>query len=462
MYPILIMLNFLRSKKPARVDRFQLEQANPLRSQKVIFANPTRQPVWTVVAFIAISLLTACGSGNSGELTGSLERPKWSQAVPYGTVLLKGGSLQVGQAEQDAFSSNYQTPKTISLKAFYMDDTEISNNEYRQFVHWVRDSIAHTIMGNMEEDENGNELINWEAPLDWTDPDFLEEVSEMIFSGGDMVFGGHELDTRRLNYVYQTFDFKAAAVNKDRTRSRKDFVRKYNVNIYPDTLVWIRDFVKEDGGSYNEPQALTYFSHPSFDEYPVVGVTWDQANAFCNWRSKVFNGFRYKNGLYQQLEFRLPTEFEWEYAAKGGRNIATYPWGGPYTRNDRGCVLANFKPGRGNYTMDGNLYTGPVYQYNPNDFGLFNMSGNVAEWTNTTFDESAQWFTHDLNPDFRYSPENPNDVVMQRKVVRGGSWNDVGHLIKTSTRSYEYGDSAKSTIGFRCVMDVIGAGQTGR
>ncbi|MFM7586531.1 MAG: SUMF1/EgtB/PvdO family nonheme iron enzyme, partial [Bacteroidota bacterium] len=329
------MLNFLRSKKPAHVDRFQLDQANPLRSQKAIFADPTRQPVWTVVAFIAISLLTACGSGNSGELTGSFDRPKWSQAVPYGTVLLKGGSLQVGQAEQDAFSSNYQTPKTISLKAFYMDDTEISNNEYRQFVHWVRDSIAHTIMGNMEEDENGNELINWEAPLDWTDPDFLEEVSEMIFSGGDMVFGGHELDTRRLNYVYQTFDFKAAAVNKDRTRSRKDFVRKYNVNIYPDTLVWIRDFVKEDGGSYNEPQALTYFSHPSFDEYPVVGVTWDQANAFCNWRSKVFNGFRYKNGLYQQLEFRLPTEFEWEYAAKGGRNIATYPWGGPYTRNDR-------------------------------------------------------------------------------------------------------------------------------
>jgi gliding motility-associated lipoprotein GldK len=395
-------------------------------------------------------------------LTGSLDRPKWSQAVPYGTVLLKGGSLQVGQAEQDVFSSNYQTPKTISLKAFFMDDTEISNNEYRQFVHWVRDSIAHTIMGNMEEDENGNELINWETPLDWTDPDFIEEVSEMIFQGGDMVFGGHELDTRRLNYVYQTFDFRAAAANKDRARSRKDFVRKYNVNVYPDTLVWIRDFVKEDGGSYNEPQALTYFSHPSFDEYPVVGVSWDQANAFCNWRSKIFNGFRYKNELYQQLEFRLPTEFEWEYAAKGGRNIATYPWGGPYTRNDRGCVLANFKPGRGNYTMDGNLYTGPVYQYNPNDFGLFNMSGNVAEWTNTTFDESAQWFTHDLNPDFRYAPENPNDVVMQRKVVRGGSWNDVGHLIKTSTRSYEYGDSAKSTIGFRCVMDVIGTGQTGR
>jgi len=462
MYPIPTMLNFLRLKTLATTNKFQFVRAVPQGAQKPMVHCASARSVMTALTCFAISMLTSCGSGNSGELTGSLERPKWSQAVPYGTVLLKGGSLQVGQAEQDAFSSNYQTPKTISLKAFYMDDTEISNNEYRQFVHWVRDSIAHTIMGNMEEDENGNELINWEAPLDWTDPDFLEEVSEMIFSGGDMVFSGHELDTRKLNYVYQTFDFKAAAVNKDRTRSRKDFVRKYNVNIYPDTLVWIRDFVNEDGGSYNEPQALTYFSHPSFDEYPVVGVTWDQANAFCNWRSKVFNGFRHRNGLYQQLEFRLPTEFEWEYAAKGGRNIATYPWGGPYTRNDRGCVLANFKPGRGNYTMDGNLYTGPVYQYNPNDFGLFNMSGNVAEWTNTTFDESAQWFTHDLNPDFRYTPENPNDVVMQRKVVRGGSWNDVGHLIKTSTRSYEYGDSAKSTIGFRCVMDVIGTGQTGR
>ena len=78
--------------------------------------------------------------------------------------------------------------------------------------------------------------------------------------------------------------------------------------------------------------------------------------------------------------FRLPTEAEWEYAARGGRDMAKYPWGNPYIRNSKGCMLANFKPGRGNYYDDGFAYTAPVASYFANDYGLYDMSGNVAEW----------------------------------------------------------------------------------
>ena len=88
-----------------------------------------------------------------------------------------------------------------------------------------------------------------------------------------------------------------------------------------------------------------------------------------------------KNGIADVQAYRLPLETEWEYAARGGLDLSMYPWGGPYTRNYQGCFLANFKPLRGNYIDDGTVYTAKVGSYEPNEYGLFDMSGNVAEWT---------------------------------------------------------------------------------
>jgi len=84
------------------------------------------------------------------------------------------------------------------------------------------------------------------------------------------------------------------------------------------------------------------------------------------------------------------------------------------------------------------------------------MAGNVAEWTSNAFDESAYNFSHDLNPDYLYDAQETDPPALKRKVIRGGSWKDIGYYLQTGTRTYEYQDTAKSYIGFRCVMTYLG------
>jgi gliding motility-associated lipoprotein GldK len=233
---------------------------------------------------------------------------------------------------------------------------------------------------------------------------------------------------------------------------RSVFIVKDIINVYPDTLAWVHDY----SYSFNEPMTNMYFWHPAYDNYPVVGVTWKQARAFCNWRSFLLNNFLMGSGQSIVNDFRLPTEAEWEYAARGGNDHSPYPWGGPYIKNARGCFLGNFKPMRGSYIDDGGFHTVPIYSYNPNDFGLYCMAGNVSEWCDDAFNESGQDFAHDLNPSYKYEAQEKEGNVMKRKVLRGGSWKDVGYYLQNSTRTYEYQDTAKCYIGFRCVMTYLG------
>merc|ERR1711939_531103 len=226
---------------------------------------------------------------------------------------------------------------------------------------------------------------------------------------------------------------------------RSNFIKRIPVPIYPDTTVWIRDF----NYSYNEPMHNDYFWHAAYDDYPVVGVTWTQAKAFCDWRTQFHNGYRKSKGLHNVNTYRLPSEAEWEYAARGGLESATYPWGGPYAKNDRGCFLANFKPLRGDYAADQSLYTVEADSYEPNDYNLYNMAGNVSEWVNSSYDPSSYEFYSSMNP-------TVNDPKNRRKVVRGGSWKDVSYFLQVSSRDYEYQDSARSYIGFRTVQDYLG------
>ena len=234
-----------------------------------------------------------------------------------------------------------------------------------------------------------------------------------------------------------------------RTRgNRKDFIKEEIVKVYPDTTVWIRDF----NYSYNEPMHNDYFWHEAYSDYPVVGVSWIQAKAFCEWRTLNKNSYQKSKGDYTVNSFRLPIESEWEYAARGGLSGATYPWGGPYTYDDKACFLANFKPMRGDYASDNALYTVEAKSYEPNGYNLYNMAGNVSEWTNTSYDPNSYEYMSSMNP-------NVLDDSNRRKVIRGGSWKDVAFMLQVNTRDYEYQDSARSYIGFRTVQDFMGVSE---
>ncbi len=420
---------------------------------------------FSLIAVIAI-FLASCkgGNGTDGQLIGAQDRPKWdNNLLPYGMIYVPSGVFHAGPSDQDVNYAFNTKMKQLSIVGFYMDETEITNNEYRQFVEYVRDSIAHQMLGgdHLKEGDNGKQSINWDMPIDmdWqTGTSVTEEGSQLdplFYSEADRINGKKDIDPRKLEYAYTWFKWKEAAqqrpTDKD-VKPRSAFMEKKKISIYPDEMVWIRDFVY----SYNEPMTRSYFTHPAYDDYPVVGVTWDQCNAFCAWRTLKWNDYRTMQKEAPLDQFRLPTEYEWEYAARGGRNLSPYPGGGPYVRNTKGCWLANFKPGRGNYPEDGGFYTVNAKSYWPNDYGLYNMAGNVAEWTSTAYEDDANAFIHDKQPDFRYDAKEEEPNVMKRKVIRGGSWKDIAYFLQCGTKSYEYQDSAKSYIGFRCLLPFMG------
>ena len=199
-----------------------------------------------------------------------------------------------------------------------------------------------------------------------------------------------------------------------------------------------------------------YFTHAGYNDYPVVGVSWEQATAFCVWRTNYFKESANLPAGYTIEPFRLPTEGEWEYAARAGKNENKYPWATNDLQSSKGCFLGNYKPGNETDTEDGHLITSKVGSYSPNAFGLYDMAGNVAEWTSTTYSESGPNQMNDMNPDLRYNAAKEDPYAMKKKVVRGGSWKDVSQFIRSDMRSMEYQNETRSYIGFRCVRTQIG------
>ena len=538
--------------------------------------------IFVISAIIIVITITSCGHYGKGELVG-VPRNIWYTPDPFGMLFIPPGSFQMGPSDQDVPYAMTAQSKTVTLQGFWMDETEITNSQYRQFVYWVRDSLALTVLGkeskastdfgdinpranyqaidfiiterqvsevaqnfisNMYDggefdfdDHDNKNFLNWRGPLDHNDleikgilvkneiPGSFNQTLYVLPPADIYHFMRNiDLNTDALYYEYFWIDLKQAAQKnsfrdspagdpeqdvvrtfdrqadhglrigrhfnpttgqyqgqiKDREElkegaewedfadrevrsydgssdegrrgGRYSFFMKEKVHIYPDTLCWISDFTY----SYNEPMTEMYFWHPAYDFYPVVGVSWVQANAFSKWRSQLKNSFQRTSRDYYLNQYRLPTESEWEYAARGGLDLSMYPWGGLYTRNYQGCFIANFKPMRGNYAVDGGIHTLMVASFDPNEWGLYDMAGNVAEWTSNAFDESAYNFTHDLNPDYHYHAHPDDPPVLKRKVIRGGSWKDVAYYMQNGTRTFEYQDSAKSYIGFRNVRTYLG------
>ena len=399
------------------------------------------------------------GLPNDGQLHGVAPGAKWEMSKPYGMVQIPSGTFHMGNSDEDMNFQFTARNKQVSISGFWMDATEVTNNEYRQFVNWVRDSVAAKKLGFVKT-VGDQEMVDWAKAktIKWGDAATLQQLDEIMIPANDRLYGKMELDPNKIVFQSETFDYLAAARNKNRVKSRSEYITKEAIPAYPDSLVWVRDF----SYAYNEPMAKQYFSHPAFGNYPVVGVNWKQAMAFCEWRTIYFNAYQMSKKRATASNFSLPTEAQWEWAARGGRSQASYPWGGPYIRNEKGCLLANFKPGRGDYAADGGLYTVRADAYWPNDFGLYNMSGNVAEWTESLYYEGSYTFQHDLNPNIRYNAKETDSPRMKRKVIRGGSWKDVANYLKLGTRQYEYQDTAKSYLGFRCMIDMPIAPKKGK
>ncbi len=436
----------------------------------------------SLLMFLAI-IIAGCSKADRGYLVGVQDRPSWYQPDPFGMIFIPQGSYNMGQNDQDVPYSHIAQSKTVTVTSFYMDETEITNNEYRQFVYWVRDSIARRILGDVNEeylimeDKYGEfydpPFLNWKKKIRWDGEEEREALAELYLQEHERFYRRKELDVRKLNYEYWWVDYQAAAkkdmknpvsdlntnpasmwTNRQQSwTDRSVYVKKDIINIYPDTLCWIHDFTY----SYNEPMAKSYFSHPAYDHYPVVGVNWKQARAFTIWRTNYLNNYlQGKLGQWPVNDFRLPTESEWEWAARGGLDLSPYPWGGPYIRNSNGCFLGNYKPLRGNYSDDGGVYPVVVAHYAPNDFGLYDMAGNVAEWNIDAYDPSLYNFAHDMNQVYQYEAKDTDPPALKRKVIRGGSWKDFGYFMQVSTRSFEYQDTGKSYVGFRNVQSYLG------
>ena len=274
-----------------------------------------------------LAILGSCTNYNNGELVGVQGRKAYIEPDPYGMVFIPAGSFVTGPSDQDITFAQNNSSKTVTVDAFWMDETEITNNEYRQFVYWVKDSLLRQALVDDQIDDyilkdrednpitmlkNGQESprIDWETEIDYNDENgdvqaAIEKIG-LYYSGDAQFFARRELAVEKLIYSYYWIDLQQAAKRRNRfnhvtkeyegtvtnpdgtvspVEGRQSFVFKNEIPIYPDTLVWIADFTY----SFNEPYANLYFWHPSYDNYPVVGVTWNQANAFCIWRTQFLN-----------------------------------------------------------------------------------------------------------------------------------------------------------------------------
>ncbi len=339
-------------------------------------------------------------------------------------VFIEGGRTVLGSYEEDIFNTHDNLERAVTVASFYMDETEVAN------IHW-------------------------------------------------------------LEYLYYV---------------KLDSSREFYESALPDTVVWARDL------AYNDPYVDHYLRYPGFRYFPVVGVTWKQAVDYCGWRTSVVNMKLAEDAGLEEVpaestgnriplesgvvlpNYRLPSEAEWEYAAQAligtqwldenQTHKRLYPWDGHSLRNPygkkMGTFMANFKRGRGDYAgiagklNDGAMITDYVYNNPPNDFGLYNMAGNVNEWVFDVYRPLSFQDMDDLNPvrrsaedligkstvdpnmddpEIGYDYIGFNSLISDKaRVYKGGSWKDIAYWLSPGTRRFMEQDSATSSIGFRCAM----------
>ena len=245
-----------------------------------------------LVFFSLIILITSCSIKNRGELIG-VRQKKWFGEKPYGMTLIEGGAYIMGKSDEDNAQLQNAQARTVTVPSFYMDETEITNSEYKQFVYWVKDSIALAMLArkadelelsednkdgigefafkdsdtakytefqkymrqnyyDLSEDLYAGRALNWDSDIIWDTEDYLDqnyaEVMDSLYLPPELWYDGlPKLDVSKLVYTYTWFDADAAAAESKRTKKqfidRAPYIKKEEEQIYPDTTVWIKDFV---------------------------------------------------------------------------------------------------------------------------------------------------------------------------------------------------------------------------
>lgn len=249
-------------------------------------------------------------------------------------------------------------------------------------------------------------------------------------------------------------------------------VGKDSASFYiPDTTVFFRDLPM----GFVESMDKNYYSHSSYGNYPVVGVNWLQACGFVNWVNykieKIYESHPEWKEKYALNQFRIPTEMEWEYAAKGTAHGTMYSWGNKLMNAEKEKVEWNGNFGSitdvsgieiKSFFDDNAFFTAQADSYSPNVFGLYNMSGNVNEWVQDTYVERKSE-TYDINPFRRVkdstSKENKTKYSLfqdeyfhegkDSRVIKGGSYLDSPAWCLTGNRRAMAPDSSRCDVGFR-------------
>ncbi|MBC7553264.1 MAG: SUMF1/EgtB/PvdO family nonheme iron enzyme [Taibaiella sp.] len=496
----------------------------------------------------ALSLLVTASSLSmfcSAQQVKSRIRPvipyeKAKLVAPPGMVYVPGGTTIIKYSQQ---ASDSNCVKKVSLSSYFMDKTEVTNQQYRQFVEWVVDSIAITNYLKDDEkyfkdqkvvDSSGNST-NVVRRINWSKVNHKE-----IFDKPEMRAKVHAMLDERGKIKKDSIIFAFSYMRANGTNKKikiGTFVTE-PVKVFPDEEIWATDLPNAQTDILVE----NYFNTAPYDDYPVVGVTWKQARAYTSWRSITQDGYSnvadYMKSYH--LAYSLPSEAQWVYAAqqdmkaynkmlsdggaldqiaepKAGKGtpeltkkkkskksknapakdsvaaviVATpspTPAGSDDANNgwlsstastvdnsatlkedslqnfdlgkddknfipsDKRGLTANFKQDEGEYTGDGSPFTVPVMSYTPNDFGIYNMVGNVAEWTMDAYSPSTFAFVADVNPVLLYDADSTESDPMRRKVVRGGSFLSNAKALSPYSRDFEMDNMVHCYIGFRCVM----------
>src|SRR4051812_34760666 len=203
-----------------------------------------------VSALALLALAASCGQpGSNGQLVGDQTRMNYRAPLPIGTVYVPSGTYKMGASDEDIRGRNDATIHTVQVVGFYMDATEVSNQEYRQFTNWIRDSIANTILGNFKDNPDGTQRLDMTKRINWKDPELQDQLAAMYVPTEQSGWGRKELDASKLVYHYGTFDYANAVQHP--TESQIKYTYHFDIPAYPDTTVWIRQF----NYAYNEPIA---------------------------------------------------------------------------------------------------------------------------------------------------------------------------------------------------------------